>query len=252
MKKKSAGLLLGLAGVSLLTVGFSAWIITGLAGSIDSTQVDVSVGQAINEKMALSAKVTDGQLSFDAITDDTTGPIIAQNSKGEDLIFKVEITIANALNGGDTNDFTDTFKKSKTLLSLTCDNAEGYNLAVSNGSYIQTPFQQLGTTKLEIPFGEKFKEASIVGDSKYNAPANDVLKTKYTLNQAGKNNRDLKVTAEFGFAWGTEFESKNPCLVADDQKAATYIQALSEKVYPLNAAKFTLHIEQAENISPAA
>lgn len=252
MKNKATGLLLGLAGVSLLTVGFSAWIITGLAEPTDSTQVDVSVGQAINKKMALSAIVTDGQLSFDAITDDTTGPIIAQNSNGEDLLFKVEITIANALNGGDTNDFTDTFKKSKTLLSLTCDNVEGYNLAVSNGSYIQTPFEQLETTKLEIPFGEKFIEGSVVGERKYDAPANNVLKTKYTLNQVGNNNTDLKVTAEFGFAWGTEFESVNPCLVTDAQKAVTYIQALSEKVYPLNAAKFTLHIEQAEKVSPAA
>ena len=116
MKNKATGLLLGLAGVSLLTVGFSAWIITGLAEPTDSTQVDVSVGQTINKKMTLSAKVIDGQLSFDAITDDTTGPIIAQNSKGEDLLFKVEITIANALNGGDTNDFTDTFKKSKKTI----------------------------------------------------------------------------------------------------------------------------------------
>ena len=68
MKKKATGLLFGLTGVSLLTVGFSAWIITGLAGQNDTSKVTVDVGDTVDNVVKFAdVNVPDGKIRFDAL-----------------------------------------------------------------------------------------------------------------------------------------------------------------------------------------
>lgn len=231
MKTKITGILLSLTGVALLGVGFSAWAIQSTTPDATSGNVSVTVGEVEDHRMSMTATInsSDDTLKFDAKEDDKTGPIIFSGVKGqgEDLTFKVDIKITNALDSTGTN-FSKWFLKSDLKVALTNDKAADYKATI-DGNYLVAPIK---TEKTLITLPAKFSDNATTGN-KENA--------FYTFKTDISVKSTLVINAEYKFAWGSVFGGKNPCEIEEGAPADTinlYIKALNEKISKLNTSNF--------------
>ena len=93
-KGKAVGLLsLGLASVALGSVGFAAWVVSGTTLP-ESTNVSVTVGKVTDNRVTLTAAVSDGEVNLDADPKYTGGTlgITAATGSTEDLEFSITVT----------------------------------------------------------------------------------------------------------------------------------------------------------------
>ena len=87
--------LFGLVAVSLTSVAFANWIISGTQ-NVTSPDITVNVGAVEDHRMSATASVTEGAICFDAVKTDTTGPIkYGGSTSGEDLSFTISVTVTS-------------------------------------------------------------------------------------------------------------------------------------------------------------
>lgn len=219
-KKRTGFIVLGLAALSLGTIGFSSWIISGINGTVDN-DVNVKVGDVVDKR--LTYELVEGsqelKLNFDADKKASDGGVVAADPEGEDedltFGFSFRIYAETAEN------YSSAINGKKVYLTFSTDNSN-FKTAVSNG-YILSPIDIDGKEHEETGIASL---ATNIGETpvKYSAPPEDaanITRLTYSItdyNETGKSGKTVKLT--YSFAWGGVFHFKNPVeLTSDDFKA---------------------------------
>lgn len=241
MKKKRIGILLGLAGVSLLTVGFSAWILVDLADEKTTGNIDVNVGETETHIFTFeNLQLTDPKVRFDALKGDKDG-LVQNNSETEyeDMTFGFSFTITNALNDSGT-EYDSVFANTKLTFKLTSSSSD-YISAIDK-NYIVAPIDK--TTGDELLFTSFTEDKAKKEENHTNAST--YLKKKVTLEKNVTNPKNLDVKIEYGFAWGSLFKNENPSKTESVfDWNGSYLTALNE-LKKLNTSTFTVTINHVE------
>lgn len=234
-KKRTGFIVLGLAALSLGTIGFSSWIISGISGTVDN-DVNVKVGDVVDKR--LTYELVEGsqelKLNFDADKDAPSGGVISADPDGEDedLTFGFSFRIYAATE----ESYATAISGKKVSLTFSTNN-EKFKSAVTNG-YILSP--------IDIDDGEQVETgienlASDIGETpvKYAAPegATDITRLTYSIEDytdVGKSGKTVKLT--YSFAWGAVFKFKNPVELksGDFSAAKSALDAIGAIESPLN------------------
>lgn len=224
--------LFGLAAISLTSVAFANWIISGVVPSTTG-KVSVTVGEVVDQRLTATANVEDGTIKFDAKSDDTTGPIKYTGSTGgEDLTFAIKVKVDNALDSKGAKQ--SYFSGIKLKWTLTKDDAasDALKSAITYG-YIVSP---LDTSEVLLPAAAS--GSTSISDKEISA----------TWTRDGSTTSVI-ATITFNFKWGTTVKEHgvstagdNPCLVSEDasQTQVTNCVNLLNAVYSANGASFTI------------
>lgn len=221
-KKRTGFIVLGLAALSLGTIGFSSWIISGIDGTANN-EVNVKVGdvkdQRLTYELVQDQESKDLNLSFDADKEAVSGGVITSGSDGEDedltfgFSFRIYAETAESYSGA-IND-------KKVYLTFSTENTN-FKDAVTNG-YILSPIAIDSKEHLETEIASL---ASNIGEksANYTAPngAKNITRLTYSIedySDVGKSGKTVKLT--YSFAWGEVFKFKNPVeLTSGDFSAA--------------------------------
>lgn len=178
---------LGLATISLATVGFASWVISGETPAT-SDNITAEVGAVVDNTLSASIVTAecDFKVRFDNLAKGAEGLKIANGSdtEKEDLDFKIvtTITAGDKLNGclkGVKYDFTY-----DTVLTNAINN--NYVAFAKGTSYNTTINFTADTT-------------ATISDP-----------TTNTLSFSSDDVKAVKVTSTFSFTWGTAFGGQNP------------------------------------------
>ena len=236
MNKLNKGKLLGivaagLSTVSLMGVGFAAWVING-GDNTTTGSIQIAVADTIDNSIKFtSASVSEANISFDAIADDTTGPITGDGIHNEDLNFSIKYT----LKCPDTSKFGGV-KAYMTIADATTADSAGKALAdaiSAPNNYLIAPLSTLDTDKTIIAS----KHNAATEDSTVNLP-----NKKYSTTVVAGTESTYTFTTVFSFNWGSAFGNQNPSVYANKDNLETVKAALNA----LRAAKdasFTIHLE---------
>ena len=192
-----------LSALSLLSVGFSSWIITGATTSSDISNITFSSEEVIDQRMSLSISDLDDSISFDCKKDDITPPIaFTGTGNGEDLQFGFKLKLTNAFLNVAENNFVRnnwfnglTFKMEVNDSTKTDTNVGLYQDAINKHYFVQ-PLNEV----LQI---DTFAKSHLIGSGYYS----------YTCKN---NNHDLDLDIKFTFKWGEAFNNSNPGLFSKD------------------------------------
>ena len=219
--------LFGLVAISLTSVAFANWIISGTQ-NVTSPDITVNVGAVEDHRMSATASVTEGAICFDAVKDDNAGPIkYGGSTSGEDLSFTISVTVTNSCTIDGTA--ASYFGGIKLKWTLSDDDATtALSSAISKG-YITSP---LSTTDVTL----EAKESSVSGKN---------------ISATWTNNKTTSLTAEitFSFAWntttsnyGVENDGDNPSLVSETASSTQVNNCVTmlNALYSANGAKFTV------------
>lgn len=254
--KKLPLILTGLAGVALLTTGFSAWVISSTTAASSDNMVSISVGEVTDKRVKATLTTTETAVVFDS--NQEGGNKITGTTKSEDMVFGGTVTIGLSNPSEQPTSDTDI----ETILSgvkfeLTENqSSSSYSAYLNAKQYLRLP--SLDPTTDALTYTIQPTETSATGwnnetldttiyHQKNSEDQTAYLKTSYivSLNQ-GENQITVEFT--FGFGWGQVFEYVNPCdaTFADDSndtKLNAAIAALGE-LYKLNEATdlFTLTV----------
>ena len=217
------GSLFGLAAVSLVGVAFSSWVIQG-TNEVAFEGFNVSVSDVSDKRLVISAITSDDQdIVFDAKENDNTPPIVWDGTDNkEDLTFNFSFTISDVLDG------QGKFKKDVGV-NIKWDNLPAYSNLIRD-NYITAP-QRDGNALTD-------SNASLF-ECKTGTPIPSDEGNGLTFKASGEGSTDLQVTAAYSFAWGIEFEGKNPSEFATEENLSTVLTALDE-LKDLNGQKFTI------------
>lgn len=207
----------GLAVVSLIGVGFSAWVVNGNSSNVTTDgNVTVSVADITDKRITIS-KLTlnaNGGIKFDAAAGDATGPIVSKGS-AEQLSFNITFTL-------DVPAANSNFKNIEAYMST--DNSDStkksaFETAITK-NFIGTPVKyesshttaSSSATKL-IPDGKSLSSDVTSGTevTLTDKTTNQAFETKCKKNTDGKY--DFDVT--FNFQWGSAFGEVNPSHVGE-------------------------------------
>lgn len=235
MNKLNKGKLLGivaagLSTVSLMGVGFAAWIING-GDKTNIENIQIAVADTVDNSIKFtSASVSEPTISFDAKKDDSTGPITGDGKNNEDLDFSIQyvLTCPDASKFGGV-------KAYMTIADATADNSAGKALAEAISSpknYLIAPLSTLDTEKTTI--------ASSLTTKTEDATA-DIPHKKYSTSVDGSGTT-YTFTTVFSFNWGSAFDNSNPSVYATEGTKETVITALKALKAASNAS-FTIHLE---------
>ena len=206
--------IIGLAVISLVAVGFSAWVIDG---SIDdeATNVSVTIG-AIKDKtliVEVDDKNSDYNIAFENLesgTDITNG-----DGKKEDMSFSINYKLISTREIN-TSEFKLTFSIEENVINAykalmdnnnnyeyintSCLNNFSFDLPASN----QTLMSNSDTVKTEITYSSDFKSANVI--------------------------------TTFTFSWGSYFNKENPGLYYNEGDDLSVYQELSLKLANFESA----------------
>lgn len=226
-KKRTGFIVLGLAALSLGTIGFSSWIISGIHGTVNK-DVNVKVGDVVDKRLTyeLGSEPTDDfNLNFDA-KKGASGEVISADpsqKEDEDLTFSFSFRIYAET----AESYSSAIEGKKVYLTFSTDNSD-FKTAVTSG-YILSP----------IAFDDKEHEETIeslatsTGETPvtYTDPsgASKITRLTYSIEDytaAGKSGKTVKLT--YSFAWGSVFKFKNPVELksADFSDAKTALDAI--------------------------
>ena len=220
--------LFSLAAVSLTSVAFANWIISGIQATT-SGNVSVTVGTVEDQRLSASAEVTDNTICFDAKKDDKASPIVyGGTTAGEDLSFTIEVTVTHACDSnGNKTSYFDGINLKWTMASDTASTA--LTTAINSGNIIAPlPLDTSGVT-----LGAK---ATSVSEKNISA----------SWTNSGTS---LIATITFSFAWNTTVDThgvpaagNNPCLVSSSatSEQINSCVAMLNALYSANGAKFTV------------
>lgn len=218
-KKRTSFIVLGLAALSLGTIGFSSWIISGINGTVDN-DVNVKVGDVVDKR--LTYELVEGsqelKLNFDADKKSSGGGVVAADPEGEDedLTFGFSFRIYAETE----KNYSDAISGKKVYLTFSTIN-ENFKSAVTSG-YILSPITINGEAHEETGINSLASDVSET-PVKYSVPdgAKNITRLTYSIadyNETGKSGKTVKLT--YSFAWGGVFNFENPVeLTSDDFKA---------------------------------
>ena len=208
-KKRTSFIVLGLAALSLGTIGFSSWIISAINGTVNN-DVEVKVGDVKDQRLTYEL-VTGSQelnLNFDADKEAVSGGVITADPKGEDedLTFGFSFRIYAATE----ESYTAAISGKKVYLTFSTNN-ENFKSAVTSG-YILSPITIDGVAHEETGISSLASDASETPVN-YSAPdgAKDITRLTYSIEDytdEGKSGKTVNLT--YSFAWGEVFKFKNP------------------------------------------
>lgn len=178
---------LGLATVSLATVGFASWVISGVTPAT-SDNITAEVGKI--EDKTLSAKITstteDLKVRFDNVAKNTEN---AKFDNGDGNVEKLDFTI-------------------KTEITTTGTTLKGL-LASIDYEFTPTEFLTTAINNNYITFNSTKKNCVIaINESTSSVGVTDPsgVTSTGTYNSAQK----ITISSTFSFGWGTAFNSTNP------------------------------------------
>ena len=225
-KKKTGLIVLGLSALSLGTIGFSSWIISGTSGNATSN-VTVSVGEVKDQRIFM--ELNDGsetQLNFDAVKGNSGGVVSAgEDSTGEDL----EISFSFNIYSNTRDIFNTAISGKKLYLNFSSENGN-FKTAVNTNKYLLSPYAIDGEEKEESNIN---LTTSVVAKDIYYTEKSGLKKLTYTV-------KDYEVTSEkygstvelkYYFAWGAMFNYENPVKLTSDNfndDAVTALKAIGE------------------------
>lgn len=209
-KKRTGFIVLGLAALSLGTIGFSSWIISGIDGTVNK-DVNVKVGDVVDKRLTyeLGSEPTDDfNLNFDA-KKGVSGEVISADpsqKEDEDLTFSFSFRIYAKT----AESYSSAIEGKKVYLTFSSDNSN-FKTAVSNG-YILSPIAIDGKEHEETIAS---LAATDIGETSvtYTDPsgASNITRLTYSIENytaAGKSGKTVKLT--YSFAWGGVFKFNNP------------------------------------------
>lgn len=220
-KKRTGFIVLGLAALSLGTIGFSSWIINVINGTANS-EVNVTVGDVEDKRLTIdNLQKSDINLNFDVASGTHGGGVIEAGSDGkaEDLSFAFSF---------------DLWGKSQTIFEAATSDKE------FKVSFTSTELNSLVKSKaICSPItidGNKYPEAAItnfaeVTDKTVNYETGDTLAVRLKYSMTEINEPEVKygfnVSMTYSFTWGEAFNFENPVqLTAIDDDADTALNAL--------------------------
>ena len=221
-KKKTGIIVLGLAALSLGTIGFSSWIINGIKGTANS-EVNVTVGDVDDRRLTIdNLKETDKKLNFDVASGTVGGNVIEAGDDGE----------AEDLSFGFSFDLWGTSQTNFEAAIV----GKGFKV-----SFTSTELSSLVTSKaICSPItidGNKHHEEAITtfADAKdqtdnYETGEGDTsaVRLKYSMTKINESEKyGFTVSMTYSFTWGEAFNFENPVqLTAIDDDADTALNAL--------------------------
>ena len=221
-KKKTGIIVLGLAALSLGTIGFSSWIINGINGTANSA-VNVTVGDVEDKRLTIdNLKETDKKLNFDVASGTVGGSVIVAGDDGEaeDLSFAFSF---------------DLWGKSQTIFQAATSGK------VFKVSFTSTELSSLVTSKaICSPItidGAKHNEEAITTfeatadkTDYYEADEGNTsaVRLKYSMAKIEDSGKyGFTVSMTYSFTWGEAFDFENPVqLETIDEDAETALDAL--------------------------
>lgn len=219
-KKRTSFIVLGLAALSLGTIGFSSWIISGINGTVNN-DVNVKVGDVVDKR--LTYELVEGsqelKLNFDADKKASGGGVVAADPEGEDedLTFGFSFRIYAETE----KNYSDAISGKKVYLTFSTIN-ENFKSAVTSG-YILSPITIKGEAHEETGITSLATNTEGETPVQYTDPsgAGAITRLTYSIadyNETGKSGKTVELT--YSFAWGEVFHFKNPVeLTSDDFKA---------------------------------
>lgn len=232
----------GLAVISLIGVGFSAWVVNGNSNNVATdSNVTVTVADITDERITISnlkLNSNDG-IKFDAAANDTTGPIVSKEG-AEQLSFSVSFTlyVSSAISKFKNIEAYMSTDESDTTKKTAFENAIG-----NNKNYIVTPVKyesshtsaSSSATAL-IPSGKSLS-SDVTSDTEViltDSTTNKAFETKCKKTSEGKY--EFNVT--FNFQWGSAFGGVNPSHVGEaDYPAGATVQTADAAITALKEMK---------------
>lgn len=242
MNKLNKGKLLGivaagLSTVSLMGVGFAAWVINGGANK-DTDSIQITVAETVDHSITFdSVSVSEPAISFDAKMDDKTGPITGDGENDEDLNFSIEYTLTCA----DKSKFGGV-KAYMTIADATAEKTAGKALAdaiSAPNNYLIAPLKTSDADKTTI--------ASNLTSTTEDTNGDGLTNKKYSTTVRGTG-PTYTFTTVFSFNWGLAFGNKNPSVYATESNKETVLNALKDLKDASNAS-FTIHLEAVSTIA---
>lgn len=255
--KKLPLILTGLAGVALLTTGFSAWVISSTTAASSDNMVSITVGKVTDKRVKATLTATETAVNFDSNKEG--GNKITGTANSEDMVFGGTVTIGLSNPSEQPTKDTDI----ETILSgvkfeLTENKSKSKYTAYQNAKeYLRLPSLDPDTnnvftytiqpTKTDATGWNNAALDRTSYHQKDNADQPAYLKTSYNVSLIQNENK-ITVEFQFGFGWGKVFENVNPCDAnfagdSNDTKLNAAIAALG-KLYELHEATdlFTLTV----------
>lgn len=228
-KKKTGIVVLGLAALSLGTIGFSSWIINAINGKADSV-VNVTVGDVVDKSLTIdSVNTTDPDLNFDVKSGTVGGNVIVAGTDGkdEDLSF----TFSFDLWGPSQTIFEAAIVDKGFKVSFTSSDLS----SLVSSKAICSPIA-IGGTEYEDAI-ENFAAVTDQTD-KYdgtNESNTSAVRLKYSMTKidgSGTGKYGFNVSMTYSFTWGKAFGFKNPVylteITEDAKTALDALKALNE------------------------
>lgn len=222
--KKLPLILTGLAGVALLTTGFSAWVISSTTAASSNDMVNITVGEVTDKRVKASLTATEKIIKFDSNKKGGTNKIKG-TSENEDMVFGGTVTIGLSNPSEQPTNDTDietilssvkfeltenqssskypAYQKAKAHLRLPSLDPSGDKLTYT----INKP------TETEPESNDPWNNTTLdhtIYHKKGTENQNDYVKTHYDVSLI-QNKNQITVEFEFGFGWGQVFEYVNPC-----------------------------------------
>ena len=225
-KKKTGIIVLGLAALSLGTIGFSSWIINGIKGTANS-EVNVTVGDVEDKRLTIdNLEKTDTKLIFDVASGTVGGDVIVAGDDGEaeDLSFSFSFdlwgTSQAIFEAGTSGKVFKVSFTSTELSSLVTSKAICSPITIDGNKYPEAAITTVAETT-----GERVNYET--GDT--SAVRLEYSKTK--IEDSGKYGFNVSMT--YSFTWGDAFDFKNPIQLKtideDAETALDALEALNEK-----------------------
>ena len=242
-------ILTGLAGIALLTTGFSAWVIQGTTPATNNEMVNITVGEVEDNRIKaeiLSDSTLDKTVKFDS--NKQGGTKIVGDGANEDMKFgaKVSISLANPGEKPTTDPDIETILANvKFDLTVNTESTDytDYQSVITNGIRVPgiDPNNENAKTYTLSPSGASWETNS--GTPSYwkkdNSDQTSYLRCSYDVT-LDKDNNKITIEFEYGFGWGSAFEYVNPCDAefSNDEDNTNLNAALSElqNLYKINGA----------------
>lgn len=228
-KKKTGIIVLGLAALSLGTIGFSSWIINAINGKADSA-VNVTVGDVVDKSLTIdNVKEINKDLNFDVAPGTHSGGVIeaGEDGKAEDLLFVFSFD----LYGTSKANFEAAIQDKRFKVSFTSTELK----ELVDAKAICSPITI--TTDGTKYYEEAITTFAEVTDKTVNYKKGEgntsVARLKYSMtkiDQTGKYGFTVSMT--YSFSWGEAFSFENPvkltALSGDAKTALDALKALND------------------------
>lgn len=206
----------GLAAVSLCSVGFASWVITGTSNA--ESDITVSVGTVQNDTLTASIlpENKDTNLCFNNVENPPEGALVSNSSTDtnyEDLTFVLPVQITGNISKLSKINFTF----SGTLVSTA-----GLYASTEATNYLIAPWVTIGgASKVEFT-----KDTRALNPAETSRVAVEI--------SSGNNDKTYTATFTFKFQWGNAFYNKNPGQVTTEMNKATLTERLEafSKAFP--------------------